>query len=470
MTRYVPPHLRGAPKVTRGDRLANARGFFGDLQKSSRIERYIFGKIDNTVLNFEDYDNIPVKINGANVPEPIESYSNEVLPEQLRYNLQKMQYTTPTPIQKHSISYGLAKRDIMACAQTGSGKTAAFLIPVIANLIIKGGNSARKSPQALVMAPTRELAGQIHREATKFCYGTGIATTAIYGGVPLRNQVKELERGVDIIVATPGRLIDLLQQKLLTLSSLEHLVVDEADRMLDMGFEPQIREVMHRYQMPDDCVIFMFSATFPKNIQELATTFLRDFLFISIGKVGLIPNDVELVFEWVNKYDKEKRIVELMTDIDSGLVLIFVETKRQAEYLDNMLHEAGFSTTSIHGDRSQRERQDALFSFKSGRNPILIATDVAARGLDVKGITHVVNYELPSNIDSYIHRIGRTGRIGGHGVAVSFYNESNRGLSRSLIKLLQDTKNTVPERLLEMSGNVRQRAHSFSGGKSGRWK
>ena len=440
---YTPPHLRDnnnnkalqdAPNVKLVFKKSNDKGFFGDLKKSSRIERYIFGKIDNTAINFDEYNDIPVKVNGRSSPEPIEDFEKVKLPEQLSENLKRLQYNKPTPIQRYCIPIGLESRDIMACAQTGSGKTAAFLIPVIANLINNGGNNNYECPQALILAPTRELAVQIHKEATKFCYGTGIATTAIYGGVNMQNQIKELDRGADIIVATPGRLIDLLTRQKLKLNLLEYGVMDEADRMLDMGFEPQIREVMERFDVPDTCKTYMFSATFPPNIQNMATRFLNDYVFVTIGQVGLIPTDLELVFEWVKHYEKEDRLIELLSEIESGLVLIFVETKREADCLDSKLHERGFPTTSIHGDRSQSERQEALFSFKSGRNPILIATDVAARGLDVKGITHVINYELPSNIDSFIHRIGRTGRIGGHGVAINFYNESTKGLSTTMDK------------------------------------
>lgn len=350
---------------------------------------------------------------------------------------------------------------MMACAQTGSGKTAGFLFPVITIMTKSGGlpePEGRRPGQkacyisALILAPTRELASQIYDEAQKFCYCTGIRPVVIYGGANIQNQQKELDRGADLLVATPGRLVDLIERGRIRLDNVKFLILDEADRMLDMGFEPQIRRIVEEEGMPKDRQTFMFSATFPVSIQKLAGDFMKHYIFVAVGRVGAASKDVTQRIEWVEQNDKLEKVIEFLGRVPEGLVLIFVETKRGADYVEYSLGRENFPASSIHGDKSQREREDALKMFKSGRTPILVATDVAARGLDIPNVTQVINFDMPSNIDDYVHRIGRTGRVGNVGNALSYFNEKNRNIGKELAELLIENEQECPVWLEEMSG------------------
>ena len=311
---------------------------------------------------------------------------------------------------------------------------------------------SRAYPGALIMAPTRELASQIHDEARKFTYMTGLAPVVVYGGADVRQQIRELERGCDILTATPGRLGDLIERGRISLACVRLLILDEADRMLDMGFEPQIRKIVEEEDLPlkEERQTFMFSATFPPEIQRLAGDFLNDYLFLAVGRVGAASNDVTQHLEFVEEQNKTPFLIKYLNTIDEGLVLVFVMTKRGADSLENTLIREGFPTTSIHGDRSQREREDALNTFRSGQTPIMVATDVAARGLDIKGVTHVINYDMPTNIDDYVHRIGRTGRIGKKGQALGLMNDKNRNIVRELYELISESDSEVPQWLEQM--------------------
>jgi ATP-dependent RNA helicase DDX3X len=377
-------------------------------------------------------------------------------------------------VQKYSIPIGYAGRDLMACAQTGSGKTAGFLFPVVASMCAKGAaplpdgvpppRKGCSMPQALILAPTRELVCQIFDEARKFTYCTGIRPVVVYGGAEIRDQIRELDRGCDLIVATPGRLVDLIDRGRVSLLNVRFLVLDEADRMLDMGFEPQIRRIVLGEGMPRERQTFMFSATFPREIQKLAGEFLQDYIFLAVGRVGAASKDVEQKMEFIEQREKPAALMRHLNDISDGLILVFVETKRSADMLEMELSREGYPATSIHGDRSQRDREDALAAFKSGRRPILVATDVASRGLDISGVTHVFNYDLPANIDDYVHRIGRTGRVGNTGVAVSFFNENNRAIAREVYELLCENGQEVPTWLEGMaSGGMGGGGRGFGG-------
>jgi ATP-dependent RNA helicase DDX3X len=275
----------------------NERGYHGDMRPDKRLERQLFERdIQQTSgINFDNYDNIPVETSGTDVPEPIEVYSAEVIGEDLFRNVQLCGYTKPTPVQKWSIPIASANRDLMACAQTGSGKTAGFLFPIIITMLRNGGSEPeggprgrRTYPECLVLAPTRELASQIQDEAQKFLYCTGIASVVVYGGADVRDQLRQIERGCDLLVATPGRLVDLIERGRLGMENVKFLVLDEADRMLDMGFEPQIRRIVEQEGMPhgEERQTMMFSATFPTNIQRLAGDFMRDYIFLTVGRVG----------------------------------------------------------------------------------------------------------------------------------------------------------------------------------------
>ncbi|KAL6072258.1 ATP-dependent RNA helicase ddx3x [Balamuthia mandrillaris] len=425
--------------------------------RSEREREEIFGTGMNTGINFDKYDDIPVDASGTNCPDPLESFADVEIDETVRHNIELSGYEKPTPVQKHSIPIVLSARDLMACAQTGSGKTAAFLLPVI-SLLHKnppppsvdrygGGYNRRVKvyPSALVLAPTRELASQIYAEARKFSFQGPLRAVVVYGGADIGRQLRELERGCDILVATPGRLVDMLERGRVSLERVQFLTLDEADRMLDMGFEPQIRRIVEEEDMPPtmERQTLMFSATFPKEIQQLAADFLNDWIFLRVGRVGSTTDFISQKLLRVEEHDKVQTLIELLRTV-KGLTLVFVETKRGADTLEDLLYREGFPATSIHGDRSQREREMALKSFRDGRTPILVATDVAARGLDIPNVLHVINYDLPNDIDDYVHRIGRTGRAGNSGLATGFVSEKNRNVAMDLLELLQEADQEVP--------------------------
>lgn len=368
----------------------------------------------------------------------------------------------------------------MACAQTGSGKTGGFLFPILSQAFINGpsntpqqgggmGYRSRKAyPTSLILAPTRELVSQIHEEARKFAYRSWVRPCVVYGGADIGTQLRAMEKGCDLLVATPGRLVDLIERGRISLANIKYLVLDEADRMLDMGFEPQIRRIVEQEDMPPTAgrQTLMFSATFPRDIQMLARDFLKDYVFLSVGRVGSTSENITQKVEYVEDPDKRSVLLDILHTHGAGLTLIFVETKRMADSLSDFLINQQFPATSIHGDRTQREREKALEMFRGGRCPILVATAVAARGLDIPNVTHVVNYDLPTDIDDYVHRIGRTGRAGNTGMSTAFFNRGNRGVVRDLIDLLKEAHQEVPA-FLE---NIAREGSSFggSGGRGGR--
>ncbi|KAJ6914459.1 hypothetical protein NC651_016662 [Populus alba x Populus x berolinensis] len=436
-----------------------------------------FGVQENTGINFDAYEDIPVETSGQNVPPPVNTFAEIDLGEAVNHNIRRCKYVKPTPVQRNAIPILLDGRDLMACAQTGSGKTAAFCFPIIAGIMREqyvqrphGGRTVY--PLALILSPTRELSCQIHDEAKKFAYQTGVKVVVVYGGAPINQQLRELERGVDVLVATPGRLVDLVERARVSLQMIRYLALDEADRMLDMGFEPQIRKIVEQMDMPP-CgrrQTMLFSATFPKEIQRLASDFLSNYIFLAVGRVGSSTDLIVQRVEYVHETDKRSHLMDLLhaqreTEVNGkhSLTLVFVETKKGADSLEHWLYVNNFPATSIHGDRSQQEREMALRSFKSGKTPILVATDVAARGLDIPHVAHVVNFDLPNDIDDYVHRIGRTGRAGKTGLATAFFNENNLSLARPLADLMQESNQEVPAWLTRYASRV-----SFSGGKNRR--
>ncbi|XP_072957281.1 DEAD-box ATP-dependent RNA helicase 37-like [Typha angustifolia] len=417
-----------------------------------------FDDQENSGINFDAYEDIPVETSGDNVPPPVNTFAEIDLGDALNENIRRCKYVKPTPVQRHAIPISLAGRDLMACAQTGSGKTAAFCFPIISG-IMRGEPPQRPRgaravfPLALILSPTRELSVQIHEEARKFAYQTGVRVVVAYGGAPINQQLRELERGVEILVATPGRLVDLLERARVSLQMIRYLALDEADRMLDMGFEPQIRKIVEQMDMPPrgGRQTMLFSATFPKEIQRLASDFLANYIFLAVGRVGSSTDLIVQRVEFVLEADKRSHLMDLLhaqrangAHGRQALTLVFVETKRGADALEHWLCTSGFPATTIHGDRTQQEREHALRSFKSGATPILVATDVAARGLDIPHVAHVVNFDLPNDIDDYVHRIGRTGRAGKSGLATAFFNENNSSLARPLSELMQESNQEVP--------------------------
>nr|ABM74410.1 vasa protein [Botrylloides violaceus] len=431
-----------------------------------------------TGINFNKYDAIPVEVSGDNPPDGIHTFDDAQLPETVRDNVRKANYTKPTPVQKYSIPIVNGDRDLMACAQTGSGKTAAFLLPVLAGIFRNGlksvdSFSGKQTPQAIIVGPTRELVYQIFIEARKFARSTMIKPVVAYGGTSVRSQLSDLSRGCNILIATPGRLLDFITKGKVSCECVEYLILDEADRMLDMGFEPEIRRLVAAPGMPDKNTrhTLMFSATFPDEIQKLAHEFLReDFLFLTVRRVGGACSDVTQSMVQIDQDDKRDKLMELLADVaeTAARTLVFVDTKRNADFLATFLSQEGLPTTSIHGDRQQRERETALLDFKNGRCPILIATSVAARGLDIPKVEHVINYDLPSDIDEYVHRIGRTGRCGNLGSATSFYSDDkDNALARSLVKVLADAQQDVPGWLESSALSAVGTHHGPKGGRFG---
>lgn len=444
-----------------------------DDDENKTAEEIAFDEQENSGINFDAYEDIPVETSGDNVPPPVNTFADIDLGDALNQNIRRCKYVKPTPVQRHAIPISLAHRDLMACAQTGSGKTAAFCFPIISGIMTgpmaqRPRGSRTVFPLALILSPTRELSCQIHEEAKKFSYQTGVRVVVAYGGAPINQQLRDLERGVDILVATPGRLVDLLERARVSLQLIRYLALDEADRMLDMGFEPQIRKIVEQMDMPPRGVrqTMLFSATFPKEIQRLAADFLANYIFLAVGRVGSSTDLIVQRVEYVQESDKRSHLMDLLhaqrengTHGKQALTLVFVETKKGADALEYWLYSNGFPATTIHGDRSQQEREQALRSFKSGNTPILVATDVAARGLDIPHVAHVVNFDLPNDIDDYVHRIGRTGRAGKTGLATAFFNENNSSIARSLAELMQESNQEVPAWLSRVAAT-----RSYGGG------
>jgi ATP-dependent RNA helicase DDX3X len=388
------------------------------------------------------------------------------LPDFLAANLRRMKYTKPTPIQKHAIPLIMAGRDVLCAAQTGSGKTLAFLLPTVFTLETSphGGTSPAgvrtpARPRALVLAPTRELASQIHGESMKLTFAYKTRCLCVYGGTNAREQLQALASGVDLLIATPGRLTDFLERDLVYLGDCCTLILDEADRMLDMGFKPQIDRIMRSGMPPRESRrTFMFSATFPAEIQRLAELYMRPYVYVAVGRVGSTTESITqrlILVSDSSKQGKLQLLYETLSSMQAACsVIVFVQKKRTATVVCKSLkRDLGINAVEIHGDRSQSQRESALADFRSGFVRVLVATDVAARGLDIPNVEHVVNYDLPASaeeFDSYIHRIGRTGRAGNTGTATSFFvpgfspKVGNGALAVPLIKLLRESGQEVP--------------------------
>ncbi len=341
-------------------------------------------------------------------------------------------YGVPTPIQSQAIPHVMRGCDLLACAQTGTGKTAAFALPLLHRLS-EPGRARRTGPAVLVLAPTRELALQISESFVAYGRNLTCRSAAIFGGVSQGAQVAALRRGVDILVATPGRLLDLMSQGCVPLGNVETLILDEADRMLDMGFIEPIRRILAK--LPAKRQNLMFSATMPAPIAALAQQILRDPVKVSVAPVS---STVDTISQWVlfvRQKDKRSLLREVLRDPSLTRAIVFTRTKAGANRVARDLDDAGVSAEAIHGNKSQNARQRALGGFRDGRVRVLVATDIAARGIDVDGISHVINFELPNEPESYVHRIGRTARAGARGVALSFCDASERTYLRDIERL-----------------------------------
>ncbi len=338
-------------------------------------------------------------------------------------------FVTPTPIQAKAIPHALNGRDVMGLAQTGTGKTAAFVLPILNRLIQSRGRRIR----ALIIAPTRELAEQIHEAACSFGKKTRLRSVSVYGGVSIKPQIQKIRAGVDIVVACPGRLLDHISQGTISLSNLEVLVLDEADRMLDMGFLPDIRRIIKH--LPSQRQTLLFAATMPDDIRRLASDVMKNPVSVQIDHTKPL-NTVAHALYPVSQHLKTGLLCALLRDIDSESVLVFTRTKHRAKRVGQILQKDGYRVASLQGNLSQTRRQEALDGFRGGRYQILVATDIAARGIDVSCISHVINYDMPDTTDAYTHRIGRTGRAAKNGDAFTFVTAEDRDMVLNIARVL----------------------------------
>ena len=363
------------------------------------------------------------------------SFENLNLIEPILRALKTEGYTTPTPIQEQAIPIILNHTDLLGCAQTGTGKTAAFAIPILQLLYQdRLQHKEQKTIKALILTPTRELAIQINESFAAYGKHTGLKHLVIYGGVSQNPQVEALRRGVDILVATPGRLLDLMNQRFVHLDHIKMLVLDEADRMLDMGFVHDVKKVIAK--VPAKRQTLFFSATMPKEIQQLADTILTRPEKVEVTPVSSTADTIQQALFYVEKNDKRSLLAHILKDKEIKTALVFTRTKHGADKVVKDLVRIGITAEAIHGNKSQNARQRALTNFKNRTTRVLIATDIAARGIDIDELTHVINYELPNIPETYVHRIGRTGRAGLNGIALSFCDQEEIEFLKDIHKLI----------------------------------
>ncbi|KAI9788257.1 MAG: ATP-dependent RNA helicase dbp2 [Peltula sp. TS41687] len=563
---------------------ANLQKQHWDLNTMPKFEKSFY-KEDPAVANRSERDvaafrkQHEITIRGSNVPKPVETFDEAGFPGYVISEVKAQGFSKPTAIQSQGWPMALSGRDVVGIAETGSGKTLTYCLPAIVHINAQPLLAPGDGPIVLVLAPTRELAVQIQQEITKFGKSSRIRNTCVYGGVPKGGQIRDLARGVEVCIATPGRLIDMLESGKTNLRRVTYLVLDEADRMLDMGFEPQIRKIIG--QIRPDRQTCMWSATWPKEVRQLASDYLNDFIQVNIGSMDLSANHrITQIVEVMTDHDKRERMskhLEKIMDDKDNKVLIFTGTKRVADEITRYLRQDGWPALSIHGDKQQNERDWVLNEFKTGKSPIMVATDVASRGIvsvvvvlvlgpegnlgfgaqhvllrsfrfsyrkgreaewafldlssskttkdplrtrkhpkqpparmgkyciprrvpgdpdmpsshdghlglvfahsftmrsltnmfheDVRNITHVLNYDYPNNSEDYVHRIGRTGRAGAKGTAITFFTADNSKQARDLIAVLTESKQQIDPRLQELTRFGGGGGHSRYGGRGGR--
>jgi len=358
-------------------------------------------------------------------------------------------YTTPTPIQEQAIPVVLEGKDLLACAQTGTGKTAAFSVPILQLLSEQlNDDKGHRNIKSLILTPTRELAIQIDESIANYGKHTGLRHTVVFGGVSQSSQVSALRRGVDILIATPGRLLDLMDQRFVNLQHIQIFVLDEADRMLDMGFIHDVKKVISK--LPTKKQTLFFSATMPTEIAGLAHSILRNPTKVEVTPVSSTVEKIQQGLYFVEKENKRALLIHILQDKAIETALIFTRTKHGADKIAKELNRVNIKTDAIHGNKSQNARQKALFNFKNKHIRILVATDIAARGIDVEDLTHVINFELPNIPETYVHRIGRTGRAGASGIALSFCDAEEKVFLRDISKLIAQTIPVVEDHPYKM--------------------
>ncbi|KAK5128281.1 ATP-dependent RNA helicase dbp2 [Meristemomyces frigidus] len=413
-----------------------------------------------------------ITITGRDVPKPVETFDEAGFPGYVMSEVKAQGFAAPTAIQSQGWPMALSGRDVVGIAETGSGKTLTYCLPAIVHINAQPLLAPGDGPIVLILAPTRELATQIQEEVSKFGKSSRIRNTCVYGGVPKGGQIRDLSRGVEVVIATPGRLIDMLESGKTNLRRVTYMVLDEADRMLDMGFEPQIRKILS--QIRPDRQTCMWSATWPKEIRQLASEFQSNFIQVNVGSHELAANHrITQIVEVVSDFEKRDRMnkhLERVMEDKANKILIFTGTKRVADDITRFLRQEGWPALSIHGDKQQNERDWVLNEFKTGKSPIMVATDVASRGIDVKDITHVLNYDYPNNSEDYVHRIGRTGRAGRNGTAITLFTADNSKQARDLVNVLTEAKQEIDPRLAEMAryGGGGGGGRGYGGGRGGR--
>uniref|UniRef100_U5EZM7 RNA helicase n=1 Tax=Corethrella appendiculata TaxID=1370023 RepID=U5EZM7_9DIPT len=476
-TKYVKPDYKHMTKEERAQLQSMKAKYPGqnlvkpewDLEELEPFQKNFYSPLPNTLQRtIEEVENfrrsMEISVFGNSVPSPNQSFEEGSFPEYIMKEILKQGFPSPTAIQAQGWPIALSGRDMVGIAQTGSGKTLAYMLPAIVHITNQRPLRRGDGPIVLVLAPTRELAQQIQTVIRDF--GTHskpqIRNTCIFGGTPKGGQIRDLDRGSEVVVATPGRLIDFLERGITNLSRCTYLVLDEADRMLDMGFEPQIRKIIE--QIRPDRQVLMWSATWPKEVQALAEDFLCDYIQINIGSLNLSANqNINQIIQICEENEKEFKLVSLLKEIATDCnnkVIIFVETKKKVEDILKSIQKEGYGASSLHGDKSQSERDYVLQDFRNGKVWILVATDVAARGLDVEDVKYVVNYDYPNSSEDYIHRIGRTGRIGQLGTAYTFFTPGNGRQARELMSVLEEAGQVPGGELAEMAKQLQSKGRN----------
>lgn len=425
-----------------------------------QISRLMSSSTDDSVANYlKKYE---ITVDGSDTP-PVLSFQEASLPENI-LNFVVKKFDAPTPIQAQALPIVMEGKNMVGIGQTGSGKTLAFLLPALTKIDqMKSSSNSRNrnfgGPTALVLTPTRELAQQIEEVALEYRRTCGVRTVKCIGGESRYKQLSQYDRQPNLMVATPGRLNDFLQSEEMDINNVEYVVLDEADRMLDMGFEPQIRAILDRTE--ESKQVLMFSATWPTEVKSLAEDFLGDYTFLNIGSIDLSANkNIKQEIVFCDSKDRMQTFIDKIFSIKDSKMLIFSETKKNVDFLERMLNKRGISAIGIHGDKSQMARSTVIEKFKRGRANIMIATDIAARGLDITDVEYVINYDFPKDIENYIHRIGRTGRAEKTGTAITFFTEEDASYAKKLMKIMKDSNQEIPEdlhRLVKL--NVQENQH-----------
>merc|ERR550532_564571 len=400
---------------------------------------------------------ITIMKGGSACPNPITNFEDAGLPDYVMREINRKGFTEPTAIQAQGWPMALSGHNMVGIAMTGSGKTLAYLLPAVIHVNHQPYLERGDGPIVLVLAPTRELAQQIQEVAQEFGRTSRIKNTCVFGGAPKGPQLRDLENGCEIVIATPGRLIDFLEMGKTNLRRCTYLVLDEADRMLDMGFEPQIRKIIE--QIRPDRQVLMWSATWPKEVRKLAEDFLKNYIQINIGALQLHANhNILQIVDVCTETEKDTKLVRLLEEImneKENKTIVFVETKRKCDEISRRMKRDGWPIMCIHGDKSQPERDWVLQEFRTGKSPILIATDVASRGLDVSDIKFVINFDYPNSSEDYVHRIGRTARACKTGTAYTFFTPANMKQAKDLIEVLREANQQINPKLSQMGEMAR---------------